>query len=260
MRFCLGLVCLNEVPWLRLHLPVMLRAHIDGVVVVDGGSHDGSYEVVREIAASKRCPFYGEVHPWRWDFAEQQNHVVTLAERSGFDAMLKWDPDELLFAEHINQAAEVMETQGAKAVVVSRYNFEENRCRYSPYLYPDKQLRFHVLNEGFYWYRRLHATTNAYDQWTEPAGTDPDVARQIVWLSHINIYHYEGLKPMRDRTLKVLNYRRVAEGYPPLTALPEGHEVLSYRYAVGFRGPQPLDWMECGENAPYETVKRGEWA
>ncbi len=248
MRFALGLVCLNEAPWLRLHLPVILRAaRIDGVVCVDGGSTDGSADLVRALGGVV------EVHPWRWDFAEQQNHVVQLAERLGYDALLKYDPDELLFPEHIDQGADLLATGQHKALVVSRYNFEGDRRHYCPYLYPDKQLRFHVLNEGFYWYRRLHATTNAYEQWREPAGTSPSIPRDILWLSHVNIYHYEGIKPLEERSLKWLNYERVGQGLAALDALPDGFHVPSgpVRYAVEFRGAQPL---ECGVLAPYEHV------
>lgn len=255
MRFCLGIVCLNEAPWLRLHLPVILRSErIDGVVCIDGGSTDDSIETVFDLAeaAGKTCDV--SVRFWDWDFAAQQNAVVQLAERLGYNAYFKWDPDELMFPEHIDQAVELLETGQHQALVVSRYNFEGDRQHYSPYLYPDKQLRFVVLNQGFYWYRRLHATTNAYEQWKEPAGTSVGVPRPILWLSHVNLYHYEGIKPMHERALKWLNYERVGQNLLALNALPDGYHVpLAVRYAVEFRGAQPLEPEQCGAMAPYEA-------
>lgn len=239
MRFCLGFQFLNEADWLRQHLPVILRASsIDGIVAVDGGSTDGSADVIREIAED--TPLTIERHDWKWNFAQQQNLVVQIAERQEYDAYFKWDPDELMFPGHIDQAARLLEKH--KAVIVSRYNFEVDRWHYCPYLYPDKQLRFVRLNEGFYWSKRLHATTNAYSElWTEPAGTSPGIDRDIVWLSHVNIFHYEGLRPIEERALKWLNYKRVEAGETPLDALPDDHEVpaLPVRYAVRFSGEKP---------------------
>jgi len=251
MRIALGIVCLNEAPWLALHLPVILRStRIDGVVCIDGGSTDDSAAIVRSFGGTVAT------RAWDWDFAAQQNAVIQLAERLGYDALLKYDPDELLFPEHIDQCADLLATGQHKALVVSRYNFEGDRRHYSPYLYPDKQLRWHVLNEGFYWYRRLHATTNAYTLWNEPAGTSPGVERPILWLPHVNIYHYEGIKPIKERALKWLNYDRVQAGDAPLTVLPDGYAVpsLPVRYSVAFRGAQPLEPDECGECALYERM------
>ena len=248
MRLALGIVCLNEAPWLRLHLPIIMRAsRIAGIVAIDGGSTDDSVAVLRSYGATV------EHRSWTWDFAAQQNAVVKLAERRGYDAYLKYDPDELMWPWHIDQCVELLATGQHKALVVSRYNFEGDRQHYSPYLYPDKQLRFVVLNEGFAWSERLHATTNAYTLWKEPGGTSLGVPRPILWLPHINIYHYEGIKPMPERMLKWLNYDRIKRDLPAWDALPDGYHVPdAIRFAVEFRGAQPLSVEQCGVNAPYE--------
>ena len=139
----------------------------------------------------------------------------------------------------------MLETGEHKAIIVSRYNFEGDRRHHCPYFYPDKQLRFVVLNEGFHWCERLHAKTNAYELWTELGGTSPRIPREIVWLPHVNIYHYEGTRPIAERSLKWLNYERVVAGLPPLDVLPEGAgKTMPVRYAVEFVGPQPLDVQE----------------
>jgi hypothetical protein len=240
MRFCLGFQFLNEASWLRRHLPIILQARaFDGVVAVDGGSTDDSAHIVKMIAVERDIFCVIKRRPWEWDFAKQQNHVIEIAQWDGFDAYLKWDPDELLWPAHIDQAAALLEHY--HALVVSRYNFEGDRDHYCPYLYPDKQLRFVRLNEGFAWSEPLHATTNAYQLWREPPTTSPGVPRSIVWLPHVNIYHYEGTKPIEERELKWENYRRVARGEAPLTALPEGHPVpsLPVRFTVEFCGDHP---------------------
>jgi len=53
MRLALGIVCLNEAPWLRLHLPIIMRAsRIAGIVAIDGGSTDDSVAVLRSYGAT----------------------------------------------------------------------------------------------------------------------------------------------------------------------------------------------------------------
>lgn len=240
MRFCLGFQFLNEAAWLRRHLPIILQSRvIDGVMAIDGGSTDESVSVVYDAAFQAGKSVLVETRTWDWDFAAQQNAVIELAEKHGYDAYLKWDPDELLWPTHIDQAAALLDRY--HAIVVSRYNFEGDRQHYCPYLYPDKQLRFVRLHEGFEWSLPLHATTNAYHLWREPGGTSPGVDRGIVWLPHVNIYHYEGTKPIEDRELKWENYRRVGREESPLSALPEDHPVpsLPVRFTVEFGGEEP---------------------
>lgn len=244
MRFCLGLVCLNEAPWLRLHLPVMLATSgIDGLVAVDGGSQDDSIAVLESFGAAV------ESRPWDWHFGKQQNAVIGLAERCGYDAMLKYDPDELWFPAHLDQAIRLL-ADSAKAVVFPRINFEFDRWHYAPHANPrdfaDWQLRAFRLGEGCHWRGDLHATTNAYDLWSHNG--------QIMRLIGAPIYHYEGIKPPAARALKWLNYERVRDGQPALDTLPAEYAVPTppLRQYVPYFGAQPLDPAMCGAMAPVQ--------
>lgn len=254
LSVALGLVCLNEAAWLRLHLPVMLRAErVAGVVCVDGGSTDGSLDVVREVAERHGKRWAIRERPWDWRFDEQQNAVIEVAEHVGFSALLKWDPDELMFPADIDQAVGFLE-RGAKAVVFSRVNFEGDRCHYTPHCNErdvlDQQMRLHVLGEGVRWRGRLHASPNVWDLW--PSGETAD-CRQIVRLPFAPIFHYEGLKPMAQRALKWLNYDLVSQDLDPLSALPDDYEVpvSTGRITLPFSMSQPLDPAVCGARAPY---------
>jgi len=256
----LGFACLNEEKWLALHLPVMLEA-VEGVVFVDGGSTDHSVDVVIGLCRERQLPVKYRVEPWQWDFAKQQNHIIELAEIAGAAAMLKWDPDELLFPHHVEQGFRLLKTY--KAVKVNRINFEGNRLYYSPYIYPDMQTRFHVLHQGFRWRGRLHASVNAFELWHEHPNHDPQAKREIIWCPHIDIFHYEGIKPIEERSLKWMNYALVKEGKEPLSELPP-HFIppkLPVRHTVEFTGLQPLtpvsarfhrSIFEVGDKAPYD--------
>ena len=252
MRTCLGFQFLNESAWLKLHLPVILRYPFDGVVAIDGGSTDDSVFAIKHACGRAARKLYLGQRPWDWHFDLQQNAVVERAEAEGFDALLKWDPDELLYPGHIEQAFDLLK-DGAKAIKVNRINFEDDRRHYAPYDYPDMQLRFHVLNEGWRWVGRLHAGPNVWTFWHEHPNSDPHAPRDIIWCPHINIYHYEGIKPRRERVLKQQNYQRIKDGLDPWTALPDTVAVTDgpVRFIVRYDGPQPLDPFTCGVRAPY---------
>lgn len=259
-RLALGIVCLNEAPWLHLHLPAMLRAAaISGVVCVDGGSTDRSPDIVRAIATVAGRPSEVQVRPWGWHFADQQNAVIDLAEARGYDALLKWDPDELMFPDQIDGAANLI-AMGTKAIAFPRLNFEYDRLHYAPYTNPrdllDFQTRMHVLGQGFRWRGQLHASVNAWDIWSEDRSADNATPRELVRLLHAWIYHYEGIKPMEQRALKWLNYARVREGQPPLDVLPDGYHIPTApaRWIVPFVGAQPLAPEDIGRLAPYSEV------
>lgn len=257
MRVCLGFMFLNEASWLRLHLPVMLQFPWDGVVAIDGGSIDDSVDVIAGECARVGTSCVVDSRTWDWDFAAQQNAVIALAEALGFDAMLKWDPDELMFASHLEQAFGLIETGYHKALKFNRINFETDRFHYSPYDYPDMQTRVHVLHEGFAWRGRLHASVNAWDLWREHPNSSVNAERSILWMPHVSIFHYEGLKPIPERWLKWHNYDRIRVGLAPLTTLPNDAPIppLPVRFTLEYVGSQPLDPSQCGGRAPYECRK-----
>jgi hypothetical protein len=253
MKFALGFQFLNEASWLRLHLPVILQSsRIDGVVAVDGGSTDNSRIVILGLCAKHKIEVHLFTRAWDWDFSKQQNFVVERCEELGYDAYFKWDPDELLWPRHIDAIAGLLREY--KVVITPRYNFSEDRQHFCPYLCPDKQLRFVQLNQGFRWHGNLHAGTNAYQLWREdPNNTSPRAVRDIIFVPHMPIYHYEGIKPLAERALKWLNYERVADGLPAVTELPPDHPVPQYplRATIPFMDPQPLDPAVIGLHAPY---------
>ncbi len=257
MKFALGIVYLNEARWLRLHLPVMLRADsITGVVAVGGGSTDGSGEVICAACADAGKTWDITERKWGWHFANQQNAVIERAEALGYDAMLKYDPDELMFPAAIDTAAQLL-FGGAKAIAFPRINFEQDRLHYAPFQnhrdLSDYQTRAHVLGENFRWQGRLHASVNAWSLWSESQDSALGAQRKIMRLPHTPIFHYEGLKPMRERQLKWANYERVQRGEAPLAELPAGIPTRSQpaQFIVPYQGAQPLDPFECGITAPY---------
>lgn len=91
IRIVTNTICLDSAPELPDMLNSLLRDGrryldgvgsmlVDGVVVVDGGSADGSANVVRRWGAD-RPGVRVETVPWEDDFAKQRNHCIDLTRR-----------------------------------------------------------------------------------------------------------------------------------------------------------------------------------
>jgi hypothetical protein len=234
MKLCLAFMFQQELPWLNLHLPVLLKsAAIDGIVAIDGGSTDGGAEYIRGLGGIV------EQRTWDWKPLDQENAVIDLAERSGFDLVLLTAPDELWYPRHIDEMKDMM-SKRHKALSFPTFNFVRNRRHWAakrPY-YPDMHIRVWRLNEGIRHAGILDSVANVDYSKVTRCMTMP-------------MFHYSHIKPREWYTLKGLNFHRVRDGLPPLDVLPEGMKVEPYPEHVEFFGDQPLDPNECGENAPY---------
>ena len=255
MKLALGVNFQNNSHWLALHLPAMLsaggirNAAIDGVVAIDGGTTDNSMTVVRQVCAQYDVPLDLTEVPFTWDFGTQQNNVVRRAEELGYTHLLKWDPDELMFPEAIQQVR-LLFGAGYVALWLPRINFEKSRFEYCPELYPDWQGRAWELNRGISWEGVRHATIGASLSALGLTSITLFGKPVVIKVPDCPIFHYEGLNDGYYRRLKQLNYEETARGNPPLSYLPPEAEPVPYRHRIPFVGHQP--YVEGGPLAPFE--------
>jgi hypothetical protein len=245
MKLCLAIAFQNEAPWLRLHLPVLLggTSAPDGIVALDGGSNDDSAGVLLRCAENV-CSVTMRQRDFDWDFAAHMNALVQLAEDAGYDAILRLDPDELIFPDDYQRFKMLLETYSA--LRLARYNFEHTRQEYHPYTYPDYQTRVWRLDSRIRYYGKVHETLEASFQdtgWVEDGSSEDGRKRQIVMVPHIHIYHYGGLRNDPASHAKFMNYTRTQMGLPPIDISPF-RERRPWRFRVPFWGAQP------GENLP----------
>lgn len=227
MKFCIAFLFQNEADWLRLHLPLWTHGNIDGLIGLDGGSTDESVEIVRS--------FGGQVFQRRfeWDFAAQCNYLIQCAERAGFDALLRLDPDEAMFRSDINTVRLYLHQHRRKPCVwgLRRYNFSKDRYHYAPHWYPDVQQRAFPLRQNIFYQGRVHETPISL-QWD----AIPDV----------HLYHYGWIGDVEALARKSVKYAQIAGQdieyagggeYPPYVPFPHGR--------------QPQDPKEIGARAPW---------
>mgnify|MGYP000880804897 CR=1 FL=1 len=234
-RFCIGFMFQNECAWLKIHLPVLLKSSaVDGIVAVDGGSSDGGADYLHALGATV-------LHrPWDWKPLDQENAVIELAEREGYDAMLLTAPDELWWPHHLDKIKAMLEQRQHHALLFPTFNFVKDRRHFAPKqpYFPDVHIRAWRLNEGIRHVRPIDSVPNVpHGKWTP--------------VMDVTMYHYSHIKPRDWYSLKGLNFNRVKEGLPPLDKLPDDVPVEPYPYHEPFTGMQPLEPDECGERAPY---------
>lgn len=243
MRICLAMAFQNEAPLLKLHLPVIIRSYgFHGMVGLDGGSQDGS--------ADEFMKHGGVVvnRPFDWNFSAHINFLIDTCEHLGYDALIRLDPDELMWPCALSELGRKLWTSHYRLFYLPRYNFWRSRKMYSPYPFPDWQARAFVLNAG------VRLIGNVHEQ-IAPAlygwAFDETGQGKILMAADSFIYHYG---EVRSRPLQHLNYGRISRGEPPLAELPpdvDPQYTNAWRFSVPFGGPQPLDPGVIGEWAPW---------
>jgi hypothetical protein len=245
MKFCVGMMFQNEAEWLTLGLSYMMRAKGIGLVGLDGGSVDGGADVIREFGGI--C----YENPYCWPDLGQHNKLIECCEDAGYDGMIKVDPDETFFVEHLEQMAELLEN--FKALSFPTYNFVNDRLHYAPMgWYPDWHVRAWRLNIGIRYINDFHNVPN----WEQIGLTRKDMwaegERDVIDCPHIHLYHYGEIKDIRARALRSVNIARFQKGEPLLEGLPDDFHPRR-PFSIPFIGAQPLDPMVVGARAPVET-------
>lgn len=246
MKFCIALHFQNEADWLRLHLTEMMKADgIDGLIAIDGGSQDGSADVIRNLGGLVyNFPFRHENN------GIHQNEMLEKVEAVGYDAVLHIDPDECLFPAHITQIKCLLEKY--KALRMPTFNFVKDRFHYAPCqpYYPDWHVRAWRLNEGVRYPIHLHSQADV-SQWDYRGDSVlTDEFREVIDAPHIHLFHYGDIKDRWRRDLLALNRQRAYQQLPLLDALPDGYVMSTYPFHIPFVGQQPLDPNVVGVRAP----------
>lgn len=220
MKFCLGICFQNEESWLRQHLLKIPHPHGWGLVGLDGGSTDQSAAL---FEAEGGVVYH---RPFDWHFGNHMNALIEACTASGYDAMLRLDPDETVFPYLFSVLEETLES--VEIVGLPRYAFVEDREHWNPRWHPDYQLRAFRLNRGLRYQGTVHEMLN----FTEGR-------YGLVYLDrarpHTHIYHYGWTLPLEQRRIREAHYAELRGGnFEPSEHLQDG-----YPYHEPFAGEQP---------------------
>jgi hypothetical protein len=251
MKFCIGIVFHNELPWLQLHLPVILEAAgIDGIVAVDMFSTDGSADYMRSLGAHV---VMAEDEAWHHNCLREW-FLVEQCRNAGYDAMLKTDPDELWFPAHVEQMITMLASGKHQVLQFPTYNFVRDRNHYCPTgnFYPDWHNRAFRLDTGLSWQKKkVHATLQINGLGFPQDHLLETQVRDIMRLPHIHLFHYGWIRSMPEKALRYENQRRRIRGVPDLDRWPADIQA-DYPYHIPFVGEQPISPDLVGARAPLQ--------
>lgn len=241
MNLCLGMLfCERDLPWVKLHLPVYVKAFGSNPIIIgyDMGDYgQESHDYFTKLDADVQMI---EIN-FHQDWSAALNQIIDFGIWLKQDAMLRLDPDELMFGGDIELVGKILNHYSL--IGLARYNFWYDRTQVNVNAYglADAQWRAWRLDGRARYVGKRHEGV-AFGGHARETLICPDVA----------IYHYGdiGKQNIWARALRYINYDRADLGLEPLTEIPPDRPPGAK--TEPFDKPQPLDPAVCGLTAPFE--------
>jgi hypothetical protein len=225
--------CNQDLPFLKLHFPV-LRACFEKIYCATGDDTDCE-------AADYLRTNGVQIIPLAFDnnWAEFWNKFIITLMAHGVERMIRLDPDELMFPDHIAYVDILL--NHFELIGFPRWNFWYDRTQYNINAYPDSQWRAWRLEGHVSYFGTVHEGISFSGQRDE-----------IALPMNIPIFHYGdiGKANINVRALRYINYDLVNKGLPTVKEIPPGRQPGAA--TTPFTDPQPLDPVVIGKYAPFE--------
>lgn len=163
MTLALAAIVLDEANYLPRwwHALQGVLYAFEEIVVVDGGSSDGTVELLKQYEQETDGKLRVVTHPFGGHFARQRNIAVG---HTATDWILFLDADEFLSAPLADGLREIIgraEADGVDCVGIPRLNFHDDRLQTSAgYRGLDYQYRLH--RRDVYWTNPVHEVVEGY--------------------------------------------------------------------------------------------------
>jgi hypothetical protein len=244
MKLALGLIFTNELPFLKLHLPVY-KDGFDGIVAItDPKTTDGSTEYLHSLGAAII------EYEWQYNWGDFATKLCDYAESLGYDAICRIDPDECLMP-WAGSEIRLLLHRDATLLCFPRREFFGDRKHVRQDLGLDWQARAWRLRRGIVVGGKRHEGVNFAQHGLSEYTPDPNC--RVLRTTSPFIYHYGWASPRSiwDNMVKYQSHAQIDAGGPPEVAFPPGTELVTFP-TIEFTESQPLDPQTIGIYAPYE--------
>jgi glycosyltransferase involved in cell wall biosynthesis len=235
MKITLGMICQNEEYYLSLILPI-IRPCFDEFIAVDGGSKDGTKEVLKKHG----CKVIDR--PWDGNHSNAQNEVIKHVSN---DWVCMLDADEAMFPKDIEKMKTYMEEN--TCISIPRVEFVEDHLHYDPKVsFTGGQNRVFKLGYGYHFRAVIHKDLYR--------GDDPSSVSMMgiaYYATDCPMYHYGQCKPRHQVWLKHHNYALIHQGQAPLSFVPPGMTFGRRTDIVPYPKDHPLKGHPSQGQDPY---------
>lgn len=234
----------NDLPFLKLHLPVF-KDGFDGIVTVaDPAEGVESIDYVKSLGAEV---VYAT---WEYNWGSFANKMFSRAEELGYDAAMRLDPDECLMPEAGYRIKPILESEAA-LLVFPRHEFWGDRYHVRQ-IWPDDQARCWKLRRGIVVQGKKHEGILFGAHGLSEDSTDPHCRVLRIRDPYLHIFHYGwGSKTaIWNAMTKYQRQAQVAMGQSPEVNFAPDQPIARHP-TVPFTTPQPLDPDEVGAYAPF---------
>lgn len=238
----------NDLPFLKLHLPVFKDAFDSLVCIADPEEGCEHIEYVETLGATVKLA------PWQYDWGNYATQLFDYAEALGYDAAMRMDADECLFADAGYRIKEIL-TNEATLICFPRHEFFGDRYHVRGDIYPDHQARAWRLGRGIVVQGKKHEGIGFAEHGLTEHTDVPDIRVLRTREERLHIFHYGYSSPQAiyNVMLKYQRQAQVAAGDPPEVNFPPDQPLVQFP-VVPFMRPQPLMPDEVGIYAPFSAA------
>lgn len=225
-------ICLNEEELIEQYLEYVTSGIVDEVILVDGGSTDGTVKVIHEWLKKVRPTMINlAINPMPDSFAEQRNFAKTLCRG---DWILHIDVDE----KYTPSLGRVIRNLAQPDVPYIGYSFPTYHLIQDEFHYSNSETDPHVrlfknIPEIMY-HRDVHEFPKHGKEtlFPHPSNMSAYSKRVIKYVANIRLLHYTQLRSKEDKIKKWAKYERFAQ-----RSIEAGIPISEPDFSKKYEGP-----------------------
>ena len=249
----------NEIDVVERTIRHLLNQGVDGVLVADNGSTDGTLERLQHLAREDARVFVGLDREPAYYQAAKMDYLARAAARAGADWITPVDADELWFGGEGRLVDALRSASGSIAVAEIHNAFPNSSSSEQDLWRIDVQpARLQKVAFRFARLARLHHGNHAVDRLGQP--------RRLLYILHLPWRSREQFVRKVRAGARALTLAKGAQGvsggdhWRDLNALTEDQLNDAWLALIDGHGDERMEWRPVGKLVPVRSLSVSEWA